>query len=1088
MAGKAATTQTPRIVRWRTLALAILVVLFSVALNLEVLKAHASGSEPLLPNLVADPPDNTSLATDSSTGTARLLLRFNGYVHNVGPGAVDFRGAREAPKVSQKTTEEVEHAREHEESLPQKTEEELATPPMKLFQRLYTTNEGKPEESEKYLERPHREEPSGGEMIYVSADGHHHWHLQKVAKYSLWNATKAAEVAPAQKVGFCLDDSQHVETAIGPKTAVYADNVPPYRDFCQQYRPNATSVYEGISPGWRDVYSSELAFQWVDVSNVMPGEYWLREDVNPLGVVKEAAGANTPAYSTSPTIIPGFDALAQALNARAGEATTVSLTSKAWNDTATPKYAIVSQPKHGKLGTVSKNLVTYTPESGYTGPDSFTFSAADPNSQFPTSPVVATVSIEVSASGSTHLLLAGDATASYSVGDLTSVGREEAFQFTAKSSGTVEELQFRTGATADTGVTGVILGVLGESGGKPGEVLGAVKVSGEPAINSWIKATGLSVPVVGGSNYWLVVLPLGTSGKKLYFNAAAVSGGTGNLESVTGGLGAMSAQSAWEAYNQGPVGFQAIGSNTAPVPKVTIEGAPSSMLAGTSAQLTAHVTNDSSSVTWKASAGTITTGGLYTAPSEPPVGGTAVVTATSAKGAQAQVTIQITAPISKGLLAGDATASYSVGDLTSVGREEAFQFTAKSSGTVEELQFRTGATADTGVTGVILGVLGESGGKPGEVLGAVKVSGEPAINSWIKATGLSVPVVGGSNYWLVVLPLGTSGKKLYFNAAAVSGGTGNLESVTGGLGAMSAQSAWEAYNQGPVGFQAIGSIKAGAATQLKMLAPAGLSAPKATLPTEGPALPAPTAQLQASVAIGGAQASMIAGTSAQLSAVVTNDSPDVRWSASAGSIASNGLYTAPSLPPEGGSVTIVAASAGGASDERTIAIVPVPVAAPAPEAPLSPEEASLAAAHASAQFLHGSNAPASPAIAPPEAVRVGRTLVITTAVSAAGRVRVSVYLHNRRLGGCAIQTPADQSFTCRIALSAKLSLDAPLKVSASLRVGHLIVRSARRATPVTEMKMNGAFGETRFLKHGRVTASWQMICSPSLRSPVPSSR
>jgi len=63
-------------------------------------------------------------------------------------------------------------------------------------------------------------------------------------------------------------------------------NVPPFRAFCQQYNPIATSLFEGISPGWRDVYNRELAFQWVDASNVLPGEYWLREDVNPLGFIE----------------------------------------------------------------------------------------------------------------------------------------------------------------------------------------------------------------------------------------------------------------------------------------------------------------------------------------------------------------------------------------------------------------------------------------------------------------------------------------------------------------------------------------------------------------------------------------------------------------------------------------------------------------------------------------------------------------------------------------------------------------------------------------------------------------------------------
>ena len=140
------------------------------------------GSEPLLPNLVADPPNNVLLETSTTEGgvtkegEAKLLLRFNGYVHNVGPGAVDFRGRREAPKVSRATIEEVERAKEKEESLPQKTEEELAVPPMQVFQRLFTTPVGV---EEKNIERAHVDEPSGGEMLYVSADGHHHWHLQR---------------------------------------------------------------------------------------------------------------------------------------------------------------------------------------------------------------------------------------------------------------------------------------------------------------------------------------------------------------------------------------------------------------------------------------------------------------------------------------------------------------------------------------------------------------------------------------------------------------------------------------------------------------------------------------------------------------------------------------------------------------------------------------------------------------------------------------------------------------------------------------------------------------------------------------------
>jgi len=382
-----------------------LALVLTLALSLTVVIGQARSAEPagLLPNLVADPPTEEHLETSvtegglsKSDGEPRDLLRFTGYVHNAGPGALDIRGSREKPAETKATEEEVESHREKQEELPQNVEEELANPPMKVFQRVFTTSA-----EETNSERPHKEEPSSAEVVYVNADGHHHFHLQRVAKYSLWNAARTAEVAPAQKVGFCLEDSEHEEPGIGPKTQVYADAVPPYRDFCQQYRPNATSLFEGISAGWRDRYEAGLGFQWVEVSYVLPGEYWLREDVNPTGVVKETGGANVPAYAKEPTIIPGFIAQPQAVSVQTGESKTITVTSKAFERPGTSlgpaEYALVSQPQHGTLTGKPPDQVTYTPDPGYTGPDSFTFSAGAAGSEFPLNPAIATVSIEVGA-------------------------------------------------------------------------------------------------------------------------------------------------------------------------------------------------------------------------------------------------------------------------------------------------------------------------------------------------------------------------------------------------------------------------------------------------------------------------------------------------------------------------------------------------------------------------------------------------------------------------------------------------------------------------------------------------------------------
>jgi hypothetical protein len=63
------------------------------------------------------------------------------------------------------------------------------------------------------------------------------------------------------------------------------------------------------------------------------------------------------------------------------------------NDTIT--FSIVDQPMHGQLSIISaQNIVTYTPTTGYIGPDSFTYVARD--SKGATSIDKATVSITVS--------------------------------------------------------------------------------------------------------------------------------------------------------------------------------------------------------------------------------------------------------------------------------------------------------------------------------------------------------------------------------------------------------------------------------------------------------------------------------------------------------------------------------------------------------------------------------------------------------------------------------------------------------------------------------------------------------------------
>jgi hypothetical protein len=337
--------------------------------------APAAAASDLLPNLVGDPPTGAELGVNMG----HLLLRFDGYVHNIGPGPLEVRGQR---------------AR--------------ATDPMTAYQRIYRTDGGSQD-----VAMP------GAQLIYVSNDGHRHWHLQKVAAYSLWNQARTRRVAPALKVGFCLADHQHVDAGVGPASPVYTDDNG--RAFCQKDQPGALSVFEGISVGWRDLYESSLMFQWVDVSDVQPGVYWLREDVNPNRIVRESDPVNAPAYAAAATTIPGYDAKPLAVGSVASRsATAIIRDADHYGSTGAPQFRVNKPPRHGTLnvraGSLStRRTITYRPKRGYRGPDRFTYIARDSASSYPHHPAAATVSLYV---GPPVVSSAGVSPATFRLGSL----------------------------------------------------------------------------------------------------------------------------------------------------------------------------------------------------------------------------------------------------------------------------------------------------------------------------------------------------------------------------------------------------------------------------------------------------------------------------------------------------------------------------------------------------------------------------------------------------------------------------------------------------------------------------------------------
>src|SRR5438552_9356157 len=83
---------------------------------------------------------------------------------------------------------------------------------------------------------------------------------------------------------------------------------------------------------------------------------------------------------------------------------------------------------------------------------------------------------------------------------------------------------------------------------------GGATASGEPPPGSWIKVSGLSIPVVAGTKYWLVALARESAGVYFSYHVAAyVVVGVGKHKRIAGRLTALNAQASWPAYNPGPV-------------------------------------------------------------------------------------------------------------------------------------------------------------------------------------------------------------------------------------------------------------------------------------------------------------------------------------------------------------------------------------------------------------------------------------------------------------------------------------------------------------------------------------------------------
>ncbi|XP_034529083.1 lysyl oxidase-like 5a [Notolabrus celidotus] len=102
---------------------------------------------------------------------------------------------------------------------------------------------------------------------------HQHYHsMEAFSNYDLLDVSTEQKVAEGHKASFCLED-----TSCDPGT---------------RRRFACTAHTQGLGPGCYDTYHANIDCQWIDITDVPPGNYILKVTVNPSQLVQESDFTN----------------------------------------------------------------------------------------------------------------------------------------------------------------------------------------------------------------------------------------------------------------------------------------------------------------------------------------------------------------------------------------------------------------------------------------------------------------------------------------------------------------------------------------------------------------------------------------------------------------------------------------------------------------------------------------------------------------------------------------------------------------------------------------------------------------------------
>jgi len=117
---------------------------------------------------------------------------------------------------------------------------------------------------------------------------HTHWHFEEFTQYSMLDAS-SGEIAISGKQSWCLANTDAIDLAVPNANwnAFFGGDL-----FSMCGGPGAIWIREVLDVGWGDTYGQFIPGQAFDITDLPNGEYYIRTEVNPTGLLFEGTTAN----------------------------------------------------------------------------------------------------------------------------------------------------------------------------------------------------------------------------------------------------------------------------------------------------------------------------------------------------------------------------------------------------------------------------------------------------------------------------------------------------------------------------------------------------------------------------------------------------------------------------------------------------------------------------------------------------------------------------------------------------------------------------------------------------------------------------